>query len=208
MPWMQLLFQEETSRVFAIGCDCPELSGTVITWHFHEKYERVFEVDGWLGDLGKGGILTEQQGWNAHLWSKAAGACPCGTEGEQLTRGESVWTGLRSACSLHHEGVGSSVIVADSGKELKFMACQRSELGREVKRQQNILDVLASKENITKCVSWTQCLPWSWFVLVGCYMLAVWKEQCLKSYLGLSRAACAAFEARELPKVQAWAARC
>lgn len=40
-----------------------------------------------------------------------------------------------------------SVIVSDSGKELKFKACQRSELGREVKRQQNILDVLASKGN-------------------------------------------------------------
>lgn len=99
--------------------------------------------------------------------------------------------------------MGSSVIVSDSGKELKFMACQRSELGREVKRQQNILDVLASKVNIANCVSWTLCLPWRWFVPVGCCILALLKTPCLQYPLGLPRAACAAFEARELPKLQA-----
>lgn len=103
-------------------------------------------------------------------WSKRAAipiweqclplGCACGTEGEQQTQAETCASvGPCSACSLHHEGVGSSIIVSDSGKELKFMACQRSELGREVKRQQNILDVFASKVNTANCVSWTPCLP-------------------------------------------------
>lgn len=86
------------------------------------------------------------------------------------------------------------------------MACQRSELGREVKRLQNILDVVASKVNIASCVSWTLCLPWRWLVPVGCCVLALLRAQRLLSRLGLFGAACAAFEAGELPKLQAGAA--
>lgn len=37
------------------------------------RNSRVFEVDGWLGSLGKGGMLVEQEGCNSHL---AADACP------------------------------------------------------------------------------------------------------------------------------------
>lgn len=60
--------------------------------------------------------------------------------------------------------MGSSVIATDSGKELQCMACEGSELGREVDLQQNSF------------AHYKQCTPDSlsvgWFLRRGCCLLA------------------------------------
>lgn len=67
--------------MFTVGCDHPELSDTAIMWDFHEKEQRVFEVDGWLGDLGKGGCSRSSRA-AVSLWQQMpALGCACGTEG-------------------------------------------------------------------------------------------------------------------------------
>lgn len=98
--------------------------------------------------------------------------------------------------------MGRSVIVTDSGKDLQFMACEGSELGREVGRQQNSFMYVLAKR-ILQIVYAGQCVFGVYFLLwVAVCWLCEMERRVLAVPLGSSRAACAAFEVRELPKVE------
>ena len=69
--------------------------------------------------------------------------------------------------------MGSGVIVTDSGKELQFMPCEGSELGREVDRQQNSFTYALAKR-VLQIAYAAQCvLLWHLFLHAGCCMVAL-----------------------------------
>lgn len=69
--------------------------------------------------------------------------------------------------------MGSNVIVTDSGKELQFMACEGSELGREANWQQNSFPYMLAKRILQIAYAGQRVLLWRSFLCAGCCMLAL-----------------------------------